>query len=159
MEKPVAAAAAPAAPSMGFPTEYAVTKPTEEDSMERSEVADTPAAAAPPAESAPAQPIAHDPNAQAKLGVAIAKMDATAVSAALASGASMTEEQTDSAFWTVIRAVDRAEADDKALPADVPKMLHHIFDADMQHLAGREKETLNVTCMMPEVLGANRIAM
>jgi len=38
-------------------------------------------------------------------------------------------------------------------------MLHHIFDADHRHLLTREQIRTNVTCMMPEQEGANRIGM
>jgi hypothetical protein len=81
---------------------------------------------------------------------AAVEMDATTVSALLEAGLEMDEETADAAFWSVVRAVDRAEAQDQPLPADVPRMLHHIFDADLRHLLGREKITKNVTCMQPD---------
>ena len=56
-------------------------------------------------------------------------------------------------------AVDRAEALDQPLPADVPQMLHHVFDADLSHLLTREQQRTNLTCMMPTQAGANRIGM
>lgn len=88
----------------------------------------------------------------ADLRAAVSQLDATKVSALLDSGlVQMDEATTNAAFWEVVKAVDRAEKEDKPLPADVPKMLHHIFDADLQHLLRREKLTTNVTCMQPVV--------
>jgi hypothetical protein len=85
-----------------------------------------------------------------KLHTAISEMDATAVSALLQTGLQMDEVTTDAAFWEVVRAVDRAEKLDQPLSADVPRMLHHIFDADLRHLQSREKISTNVTCMQPD---------
>eukprot|EP00571_Detonula_confervacea_P009891 CAMPEP_0172300772 /NCGR_PEP_ID=MMETSP1058-20130122/2792_1 /TAXON_ID=83371 /ORGANISM="Detonula confervacea, Strain CCMP 353" /LENGTH=698 /DNA_ID=CAMNT_0013010659 /DNA_START=13 /DNA_END=2109 /DNA_ORIENTATION=- len=130
-------------PMMGFPTTYAVTKP-EEDSAESNVVAPT---------------AISDEDAKLQLGAAVSRMDATTISSLLEHGAKMDEETTDAAFWAVVRAVDRAEEEDKPLSADVPRMLHHIFDADLDHLLGREQIRTNVTCMQPEELGANAIAM
>ncbi len=90
-----------------------------------------------------------------KLGLAALRMDAQTVTSLLESnpGLQMDEETTNSAFWAVVNAVDKAEARDEPLPATVPQMLHHIFDADLQHLLTREKITKNVTCMMPQTEG------
>ncbi len=96
---------------------------------------------------------------QEDLALAAVKMDAAAVSALVASGMEMDEATADAAFRAVVNAVDRAEALDQPLSGDVPAMLHHVFDADMKHLLTREMETTNVTCMMPEQAGANRIGM
>ena len=76
-------------------------------------------------------------------------MDATKVSQMLQAGMQMDEPTTNAAFWEVVKAVDRAEQLDQPLSADVPRMLHHIFDADMKLLLQREKQTTNVTCMQP----------
>ena len=87
-------------------------------------------------------------------------MDATKVSTLLESGLKMDEEIVDTAFWSVVNAVDRAEALDQPLPEDVPRMLHHIFDADHRILLERGGQIrTNLTCMMPEAEGANRVAM
>ena len=133
-------------PMMGFPTDYAVTKPDEE-------------VATPP----PPPPSSNTASSSAgnieELALAASQMDATKVSSLLESGLEMTEEITDTAFWAVVNAVDRAEALDKPLSGDVPRMLHHIFDADHRHLLTREQIRTNVTCMMPEQEGANRIGM
>ena len=71
-----------------------------------------------------------------------------------------TAETTNAAFWTVVEAVDAAERHDQPLSADVSRMLHHIFDADMHLLQHREKLTTNVSCMQPDesqgVAGAAR---
>jgi hypothetical protein len=90
---------------------------------------------------------------------AVAAMDSTKVTTLLQSGLELDEVTTDKAFWTVVSAVNRAEALDQPLSADVPVMLHHIFDADLKHLLTREQIRTNVTCMMPEEAGANRIGM
>merc|ERR1711968_266279 len=58
------------------------------------------------------------------------------------------------AFWAVVNEVDRAEAHDEPLSADVPRMLHKIFDADLKHLLTREQIRTNLTCMQPALTGA-----
>lgn len=154
-------------PAMGFPTTYAVTEPEEVIP----ETIVVPAAAS--TEIAAPTVIANtneaetneilDPedveNAQLQLDEAVYNLDAPKVSTLLQRGAKMDQELTDKAFWAVVRAVDRAEEEDKALSANVPRMLHHIFDADLTHLLSREQIRTNVTCMQPEELGANAIAM
>ena len=60
---------------------------------------------------------------------------------------------TEAAFWAVVASVEEAEKEGKPLSPDVPRMLHQIFDADMQHLSHREKLTTNVTCMQPQDQG------
>jgi len=124
----------PMEPTMGFPTEYAVTKPEEE--------------------AVPAPTGSYE-----DLALAATTLDATTVSSLISSGLEMDETTTDAAFRAIVNAVDRAEALDQPLSGDIPVMLHHVFDADMNHLLTREKETMNVTCMMPEQAGANRIGM
>eukprot|EP00563_Minutocellus_polymorphus_P016147 CAMPEP_0181050762 /NCGR_PEP_ID=MMETSP1070-20121207/16690_1 /TAXON_ID=265543 /ORGANISM="Minutocellus polymorphus, Strain NH13" /LENGTH=267 /DNA_ID=CAMNT_0023129731 /DNA_START=19 /DNA_END=819 /DNA_ORIENTATION=+ len=91
-----------------------------------------------------------DPDPDDPLLAAVSRMDD--------SGSEMDEAATDAAFWAVVEAVDRAEAADAALPAAVPRMLHHIFDADMRHLAAREQLTTNVTCMQPKEEGLTSAA-
>ena len=44
---------------------------------------------------------------------------------------------TNVAFWTVVQAVDQAEQDNVPLSDNIPCMLHHIFDADQEHLLQR----------------------
>ena len=84
---------------------------------------------------------------------AVKQLDAAKVSALLESGSELDESTTDAAFWAVVSAVDAAEAADAALPPSVPRMLHHIFDADMLHLSTREQHRTNVTCMQPKEEG------
>ena len=132
-------------PMMGFPTTYAVTKAVEE-------VRDN---------SSPAASIVNDAPSGSydDLALAATTMDVTTVSSLIQSGLQLDEQTTDAAFWAVVKAVDRAEALDQPLSADVPTMLHHIFDADLRHLLTREQIRTNVTCMMPAQAGANRIGM
>jgi hypothetical protein len=85
-----------------------------------------------------------------ELHTAVTEMDVDAISQMLKAGLEMNEATTNTAFWTVVNAVDRAEAEDRPLPANVTQMLHHVFDADMKHLLLREKHTTNVTCMQPD---------
>jgi len=87
---------------------------------------------------------------QEELCAAVYKLNATKVSQFLERGIPMDEATTNAAFWAVVKAVDTAEAQDKPLSADVPRMLHHIFDADLRHLlTNREQLRTNVTCMQP----------
>lgn len=88
-----------------------------------------------------------------QLSTAAMRLDAPTVSTLLQLGIHMDEETTNSAFRAVVNAVDRAEARDEPIPPFVPQMLHHIFDADLEHLLTREKITKNVTCMMPQTEG------
>ena len=82
----------------------------------------------------------------AELRAAVEQMDTSL----LEDGLEMDEETTDAAFWAVVDAVDTAEKEDKPLSAHVPRMLHHIFDADLKHLLTREQLRMNVTCMQPK---------
>jgi len=85
-----------------------------------------------------------------QLQIAVGKMDADAVSTMLNAGLTLDEKTNDAAFWTIVNAVDRAEARNLPLSGDVTRMLHHVFDADMIHLLQREKITTNITCMQPD---------
>ena len=89
---------------------------------------------------------------------AVKQLDAAKVSALLESGSELDESTTDAAFWAVVSAVDAAEAADAALPPTVPRMLHHIFDADIRHLSAREQHRTNVTCMQPKEEGLTSAA-
>ena len=55
----------------------------------------------------------------------------------------MDEATTAAAFWATANAMNRAEAEDRPLPSDVPRMLHLVSDAGPRHLAEREKVTPN----------------
>ncbi|KAL3938673.1 MAG: hypothetical protein SGBAC_006464 [Bacillariaceae sp.] len=85
-----------------------------------------------------------------QLRIAASNMDAAKVSELLNAGFEMDEETTDAAFWAVVDNVDRAEQADLPLSGDVPRMLHHIFNADQLHLRKREKISLNMTCQQPD---------
>eukprot|EP00536_Pseudo-nitzschia_multiseries_P015611 jgi/Psemu1/263085/estExt_Genewise1Plus.C_9190018 len=89
-------------------------------------------------------------NQQLFLRSAIGEMNVDAIDTMLESGVRMDDETVEAAFWSIVSTVDRCEAEDKALPGSVPRMLHHVFDADLQLLLTREKQTTNVTCMQPD---------
>ena len=86
---------------------------------------------------------------------AVKELDAEKVSSLLRDGTLvLSEKTTNAAFWTVVAAIEKAEANDEPLSPNIPRMLHHIFDADMHHLlTSRPKETTNVTCMQPKEEG------
>eukprot|EP00546_Thalassionema_frauenfeldii_P000966 CAMPEP_0178933366 /NCGR_PEP_ID=MMETSP0786-20121207/23220_1 /TAXON_ID=186022 /ORGANISM="Thalassionema frauenfeldii, Strain CCMP 1798" /LENGTH=562 /DNA_ID=CAMNT_0020610935 /DNA_START=37 /DNA_END=1725 /DNA_ORIENTATION=+ len=90
---------------------------------------------------------------QSQLLNAATSLDSAAVKTMLEeSGGNLQMDATtvDRAFWSVVRAVDDAEAKDLPLSADVTNMLHHIFDADLQLLLGRQQQIrTNITCMKP----------
>ena len=61
------------------------------------------------------------------------------------------EATTDKAFWSVVDAVNQAEEQNEPLPAEVPVMLHSIFEADLRHLLNRQDQIrTNVTCLQPD---------
>eukprot|EP00985_Skeletonema_marinoi_P023222 scaffold15295_cov110-Skeletonema_marinoi.AAC.1 len=113
----------------------------------------------PKTDNKPAAPIPEDiaslDDVTLQLSTAAMRLDAQTVSTLLQSnpGIHLDEDTTNAAFRAVVNAVDRAEARDQPIPPTVPQMLHHIFDADLQHLLTREKITKNVTCMMPQTEG------
>jgi hypothetical protein len=111
----------------------------------------------PPPAAAASPPSAPTADAST-LHTAAMHMDVTTVSAILQQGLEMDEATTDAAFWAVVKEVDRSEAEDKAISADVPRMLHHIFDADMRHLLRREQHRTNITCMQPKLSGIEAAA-
>ena len=84
------------------------------------------------------------------LQLAVAQMDSARVAELLKNGYQMDQATTNAAFWEIVKAVDRAEAQDQPLSADVANMLHYVFEADHQHLLTREKISKNVTCMQPD---------
>jgi hypothetical protein len=75
----------------------------------------------------------------AELHNAALQLDSTKVASLIESGLQMDESTTSQAFWAVVRSVDNAEKEDQPLSEEVPRMLHHIFDADLDHLITREK--------------------
>ena len=90
------------------------------------------------------------------LHVLPSNVDKDALSQILHSEDAMDEAKTEEAFWAVVNEVDRAEAHDEPLSPDVPRMLHKIFDADLQHLLTREQIRTNLTCMQPALTGRER---
>lgn len=84
-----------------------------------------------------------------RLRQAIIDMDASKVTELLKEGIEMDPIAANAAFWSVVNAVDRAEEEESPLSGDIPRMLHHVFEADMKYLLRREKITTNVTCMQP----------
>ena len=50
---------------------------------------------------------------------------------------------TAAGFRATANAINHAEAGDRPLPADVPRMIHLVSDAGPRHLSEREKVTLN----------------
>ena len=55
----------------------------------------------------------------------------------------MDEATTAAAFRATANAINGAKAEDRALPADVPRMLHLVSNAGPRHLSEREKVTPN----------------
>lgn len=88
-----------------------------------------------------------------ELREAAVSLDVSTVESFLEAGVEMDEETTEEAFWSIVKAVDDAEAQDLPLSANVTLMLHHVFDADLSHLLGREKIRTNLTCMQPDDSG------
>ena len=88
-----------------------------------------------------------------QLLTAVSELDVDAVNNMLQAGLQMNQEMTEKAFWAVVDEVDRSEAEDLPLAANVTQMLHHIFDADIRLLQTREKQSTNITCMQPDDSG------
>jgi len=89
-----------------------------------------------------------------ELQTAITEMDTAKVTNILStSGMSMDEETVNLAFWSVVKSIEVSESNSTPLSSNVTQMIHHIFDADFQHLLTREKTTQNVTCMQPDESG------
>ena len=82
------------------------------------------------------------------LRIAARKGDASMMSALRDAGAEMDENAVQEAFWAAVAAVE-STPEDGQLSAEVPGLLHHVFDADLQQLLGRAKQVRNVTCMQP----------
>ena len=81
------------------------------------------------------------------LHAAVLAMDVSAVTAMVdTQGMALDVNTTEAAFWAVVNAIDTAEHNDQALTGDISTMIHHIFDADFQHLLEREQIRTNITC-------------
>lgn len=82
------------------------------------------------------------------LSIAARQGDSAMLSMLLEAGARMDEQTADAAFWAAVAAVEAA-SEDEPLSAEVPRLLHQVFDADMQLLLSRDKLATNVTCQQP----------
>lgn len=87
------------------------------------------------------------------LHAAAQRGDAAMLSALLGAGAVMDEDSVQHAFWRAVQLCE-TKPDDAPLSADVPVLLRHVFDADLQLLQRRERLARNVTCMQPAEEGA-----
>ena len=79
------------------------------------------------------------------LHVLPSNVDRDALSNILANSADMDEAKTEEAFWAVVNEVDRAEAHDEPLSADVPGCSTGC-DADLQR---PHRSRCEPTCMQP----------
>ena len=86
------------------------------------------------------------------LQVACQRGDGKMVSDLIRAGAELDEDSVQMAFWAAVQLVE-AKPEGAPLSADVPRLLRHVFDADIRQLIGRGKATTNVTCMQPLVDG------
>ena len=59
------------------------------------------------------------------------KMDLEMASALLEAGAEMDEATAQDAFWAAVQLTESA-GEEGPLPVEVPRLLHHVFDADFQ---------------------------
>ena len=83
------------------------------------------------------------------LQIAARAGDAATVSALLQAGAEMGEAAAHDAFWAAVRLVEATPEDGSLAPA-VPRLLQHVFDADMRQLSRRgARLATNVTCLQP----------
>ena len=79
---------------------------------------------------------------------ALRRGDVEMVLALLDGGAHLDDESVQAAFWLAVQLVESApEGSPPAVEA--PRLLHHVFEADMRHLLRRERVATNVTCMQP----------
>ena len=62
-------------------------------------------------------------------------MDATVVTTLLDAGLETDKVTTAASVRATANAVDRAEADNRLLPANVLRILHVVFNANLQHLS------------------------
>ena len=86
------------------------------------------------------------------LRIAAQQGNAQMLGALIDAGARMDEETAQAAFWAAVKISD-STPETAALPADVPRLLHRIFDADMHNLLNRDKIAQNRTCMQPAESG------
>ena len=96
-------------------------------------------------------------NAGTPILIAARQGDSKMISALLKCGADMDQETTDAAFFAAVEAVETM-GEDEMLSVDVPRLLHHVFNADMEHLLRRSKVVHNVTCMQPAKKGVEHVS-
>ena len=85
--------------------------------------------------------------------VALQKQDAAMLSTLLDGGVQLDEETVQHVFFLAV-AMAEATPQDGTLSEEVPPLLHHVFDADMEQLITRQKSVTNVTCMQPVTVGS-----
>ena len=83
------------------------------------------------------------------LRIAAQKGDGAMLSTLLESGAELDYDAAQDAFWAAVQLCELAPEEGPISP-EVPRLLRHVFDADMQQLLRRSKTTTNVTCMRPD---------
>ena len=86
-------------------------------------------------------------------------MDAMAVTALLDVGLETKKVKTAAAVLVMVIMVDQHCEEGRPLQADMPRVLHLVFDADLRHLLERSKVTMNVTCMQLMELGLTSVRM
>ena len=86
-------------------------------------------------------------------------MNAMVVTALLDAGLETNKVKTATDVRFTVTVVNRAKADDRPLQADMPRLLHLVFDANRQHLLERSKVTMNGTCMRVMALGLTGAGM
>jgi len=86
------------------------------------------------------------------MSIAARQGDAAMLSTLMEAGAEMDEATAEAAFWAAVKATETVSADE-ALPLEVPRLLHLVFDADMRLLMDRNKVVKNLTCAQPAKQG------
>ena len=86
-------------------------------------------------------------------------MDAATVTALLGVSLETDKVTMTTAIWAKGNMVDPVKANDRPLSADVPRILHLVFNAHMRHLSERLKVTTNVICMQPMDLVLTSVGM
>jgi len=84
------------------------------------------------------------------LKMALGQGQLAILSSMLQAGAVLDAETVQATFWTAAQMAEEA-AGLGELPPQVPELLHHVFDADFDHLQRRPRSTHNVTCKQPTV--------
>ena len=82
------------------------------------------------------------------LQIAMQQGNTAMVRTLLDGGAKLDENTVQVAFGMAVELCE-ATPEEGPLPADAPRLLHHVFDADFELLQGRDRTTHNVTCLQP----------